>query len=762
MATATDKFPRCYDFDAAEDRLEWLTSSRKAIAADSTLGAFLQTRVAVVDYQNGRARIASDILSSTELVLEVSGVVLDTDLPPVQRQLSENKARFVRQGLTIAGFDTDAFTDAVRDVESIRQLFERSVGGSVQKSDQIGTDLGPALCASMRYFSHRKDVEGKDIIPFSKDIDPYNHLQALTSDTFVHSRQNVVQYFEYDTDANTGTGRYTSCSPTAIKIGDLVTCKLSFVLVPMPRSGKHAWKMLNVLKAVALMDSSLTREAGTTATLEDFQVKDDKPPPLKRADLIRSFRSVLTLEDARAHEDALATGVDATAVAATTNRLRDALEDCNAERQRLRCIDLALRKRLAAIAASLSSIQRLPDDILRLVFKCIQTTFKNPYHCVDYFALTICAVSRRWRAVARSTATLWTHLSLRRARVVTVRGIPRRTTPWDHLPVLAALCASAPINIRWNWDFDVAPLVVISAQLPNIIQTLELTAQWESLAYLKSGVFLSLTRLDLTLCGGLYRFMLDHVNSLSHLAHLRVSYNDVGPFGPCKPSAPTLPNLRELSMQLIPGPPFSFISATLRGCSNISSLELRCTFANRAPGDGLSIHLKSLTSLVLADSACCLLRTIIAPGAESLSLSVVDNNDVHGSLFAAISDFVTTSACALSTLAFSRVWCTVYPDDMDRCLERMPAISNLHVHDSWDACAAGSFGEVVVQRLTRHDSLVLPNLLNADLRGPCHHYRARVASAITALWVSRTGERAKSGGVVAMKEFYSDIAGIDI
>ena len=53
--------------------------------------------------------------------------------------------------------------------------------------------------------------------------------------------------------------RYTTCPPAAVKIGDLVTCKIAFVLVPMPKGGKYRWKMLNELKAVAVMDSSPTR-----------------------------------------------------------------------------------------------------------------------------------------------------------------------------------------------------------------------------------------------------------------------------------------------------------------------------------------------------------------------------------------------------------------------------------------------------------------------------------------------------------------------
>ncbi|KAL1693250.1 hypothetical protein GGG16DRAFT_49536 [Schizophyllum commune] len=309
---ASAKFPRCYDFDAATERLDWLITSRLTTAPECTLGSFLQVRhrqrrtrptyttsqgetlqskVSVAEYQNGRSRIAIDTESASELVLEVSGVVLDTDLPPVTNKLPPNKARFARQAITIGAFKMEAFDDALRDIDSIRQLFERSVGGSVQRSDQVGTDLGPALCTSLRYFSHKNDIDLQDIIPFSKEVDPLKYLQALGTETLVHTRSNVVHFYEYDTDSKSGHGKYTTCPPAAVKIGDLVTCKIAFVLVPMPKGGKYRWKMLNELKAVAVMDSSPTREASTTASMQDLRVDAVEAPQVKRANL--SFAGTL-------------------------------------------------------------------------------------------------------------------------------------------------------------------------------------------------------------------------------------------------------------------------------------------------------------------------------------------------------------------------------------------------------------------------------------------------------------------------------------
>ncbi|KAL1756219.1 hypothetical protein FB107DRAFT_290202 [Schizophyllum commune] len=309
-----DKFPRCYDVEEAGERLMWIASSRAAIAPNLTLGTFLEvshsleplrsaltarqdkaisSRVAVRTASNGRVRVAVDIELDTELVLEVSGVVVNADLPPVTERQHENRARFLRQGLNLTGFHQKPFDAAIKSIERIRLFFDRSVGGGVQASDHITTNAGAGISASSRYFSHKNDVDPKDVVAFDADVDPKGYLAALASSTFLHTKDNVVSYFQYETDPATGSGAYKACSPAAVKIGDIVTCKLGFMLVPMPKKSSVGWKMLNVLKAVCIMDKSVTEEANTTAVLEDLQIEPGPAQPsLKRANV--TFEGTLT------------------------------------------------------------------------------------------------------------------------------------------------------------------------------------------------------------------------------------------------------------------------------------------------------------------------------------------------------------------------------------------------------------------------------------------------------------------------------------
>ena len=124
---------------------------------------------------------------------------------------SENRARFLRQGLNLAGFHQKPFDAAIKAIERIRLFFDRSVGGGVQAADHITTTVGPGISASSRYFSHKNDVDSKDIVAFDAEVDPKGYLAAIGSSTFLHTKDNVVSYVQYETDSLTGMGTYVTC-----------------------------------------------------------------------------------------------------------------------------------------------------------------------------------------------------------------------------------------------------------------------------------------------------------------------------------------------------------------------------------------------------------------------------------------------------------------------------------------------------------------------------------------------------------------------
>ncbi|KAL1693251.1 hypothetical protein GGG16DRAFT_24386, partial [Schizophyllum commune] len=316
------------------------------------------------------------------------------------------------------------------------------------------------------------------------------------------------------------------------------------------------------------------------------------------------------------------------------------LTDCRIERRSLAALEVALNRQLAFASTLLHPIHRLSDDELRLIFMAVASDFRNPFHRAPYFATTICTVSRRWRAVARSTASLWNHLVLRPSRVVISRGLPQRTTPWDHFLYVASLCAWAPLHVRWNCEIHPAPLVEFASAIPNVIRSLDLTAEWSSLPVMASSVFNRLQHLALTVRGEKDQFLLHHLDSLASLSsfHLYCQYGEAFP-----PSITTLSlrGIRNLRFRLIPGPPLDFVVGTLTTCSQLTALDLRFDFPLGIPHkDTPPICLPALLTITLADAACAIVSFLRAPSAITLCLSEVYDVYVHGSLFGAIHGFV--------------------------------------------------------------------------------------------------------------------------
>ncbi|TRM55917.1 hypothetical protein BD626DRAFT_541730 [Schizophyllum amplum] len=271
-------FPKSYDIDAAKERLEWVSKSRNLTAPDDTLGVMFtrsaaHARVQVVGADRGRSRVAVEECDGvSELVVEITGVVLNSDLPPIEDRIptGRDKARYIRQSIKLTGLDSPHFANALQDVKAVRDVFVRSVTGNVQAADNLSEEDEGSIDISNRYFSSGRDVDQTQAIPFSTNVDPCGYLAALSSPAFVHTSDNEVAYVMYVQDPKAAKSRYIPCSPAAVKVGDIVTCKMAFCLVPLPRQSESKWKVLHVLRAIAVMDTSLTEEAHTTSMFENF------------------------------------------------------------------------------------------------------------------------------------------------------------------------------------------------------------------------------------------------------------------------------------------------------------------------------------------------------------------------------------------------------------------------------------------------------------------------------------------------------------
>ncbi|TRM55218.1 hypothetical protein BD626DRAFT_579040 [Schizophyllum amplum] len=201
------KLPPCYDNDVAAQRLDWVISARKASAGEQVAGALklssLSSRFSVVDGRNAYAKVLVGLADpSVESVLEITGVVVDQEMPPFYEKprCNNGRARFLKQVLVICGLKDVGFDDSMFVIERIRQFFERSVDGSVAPCEQSFDQLGTTITLAQRMFSHRKDVDESAIVPFEKDVDPRGHLARLATGHLVHTTDNQVKYWKYVSD----------------------------------------------------------------------------------------------------------------------------------------------------------------------------------------------------------------------------------------------------------------------------------------------------------------------------------------------------------------------------------------------------------------------------------------------------------------------------------------------------------------------------------------------------------------------------------
>lgn len=108
--------------------------------------------------------------------------------------------------MALEGIGSTLFQDAMASIGHLCELFDRSFEEKqLEKwSNQhaVGEEI---LEASNRYLTPKKDVPGGlASIPFGRDIDPKGILEDMLEDGegFVHTEDNIVEYFQQKIDPN--------------------------------------------------------------------------------------------------------------------------------------------------------------------------------------------------------------------------------------------------------------------------------------------------------------------------------------------------------------------------------------------------------------------------------------------------------------------------------------------------------------------------------------------------------------------------------
>lgn len=103
--------------------------------------------------------------------------------------------RYLRQSVTITGLGTDAFTDAINAGRDIHRLFDRWFPEG-KLEDWVSDTSTCEISAANRYFTPKDEVPpGECHVAFGKQADPQGILEDMAKEGYVHTEDNVVQYF---------------------------------------------------------------------------------------------------------------------------------------------------------------------------------------------------------------------------------------------------------------------------------------------------------------------------------------------------------------------------------------------------------------------------------------------------------------------------------------------------------------------------------------------------------------------------------------
>jgi hypothetical protein len=113
------------------------------------------------------------------------------------RRPTQNRIRFLRQSLTLAGYGTPTFEEGIQNLLEVQKLFDRHIPANKLDECTIIDKCGDALGIHLtnRYFTPRHEAPTETPVALSADIDPSGILAALTNDQFFYGEQNVVKYY---------------------------------------------------------------------------------------------------------------------------------------------------------------------------------------------------------------------------------------------------------------------------------------------------------------------------------------------------------------------------------------------------------------------------------------------------------------------------------------------------------------------------------------------------------------------------------------
>ncbi|KAK0224277.1 hypothetical protein IW262DRAFT_1459341 [Armillaria fumosa] len=200
-----------------------------------------------------------------EIVFTITGVINMLDLPPITREMrnQKEKARFLSQTICLTGLGSKGFEDTVQAIKMVQQMGEREFKEGELEDWKLSVVQGCKVVElSNQYFRPHMASNEEESVPFSTDVDLEGILGRLMQHKLMHMDDNIVSYFKGEID-DRGKKRYTIAKPQIFRVGDIVEAQCSMVFL---KSNNSTVRLKAILRAIALINCDHLMQVTTGKT----------------------------------------------------------------------------------------------------------------------------------------------------------------------------------------------------------------------------------------------------------------------------------------------------------------------------------------------------------------------------------------------------------------------------------------------------------------------------------------------------------------
>jgi hypothetical protein len=117
---------------------------------------------------------------------------------PFATSIDPEKLRFLRQSITLSGYDSTHFQQARTAIDLLATFLKGGCNepGHLKVPETVFAGEHPAIELANRYFTPSRDSDGSDLVEIPKVYDPKGSFSNMLGQEVVFTVDNVVEYSE--------------------------------------------------------------------------------------------------------------------------------------------------------------------------------------------------------------------------------------------------------------------------------------------------------------------------------------------------------------------------------------------------------------------------------------------------------------------------------------------------------------------------------------------------------------------------------------